>query len=66
MPGEKPVVRGIRSPEDFMAHWRAMQARGHAIRIAVPQRRIAFKDLPEGTTISDVLCLVHGGAIDRA
>lgn len=50
-----------------MAHWRAMQARKNAaVRIVVPYRRIAFKNLPEWATISDVLCLVHGGAVDRA
>lgn len=52
-----------------MAHFRAMQAAravGIAVRITAPHRRILFKDVPEWMTLSDILCLVYGGAVDRA
>jgi hypothetical protein len=48
-----------------MASLRALQART-GVRITIPPRRIVFGHLPEGTSISDVLCLVYGGAVERA
>lgn len=64
-PGDSPVFRGVRTPEEFMASLRAAQARRRA-SAAIPARRIVFGNLPEGTSVSDVLCMVHGGAVERA
>ncbi|OQD67386.1 hypothetical protein PENDEC_c037G03578 [Penicillium decumbens] len=64
-PGDPPVFRGVRTPEEFMASLRAAQARRRA-SAAIPARRIVFGNLPEGTSVSDVLCMVHGGAVERA
>lgn len=64
-PGGGLIVRGVRTPQEFMASLRAIQARS-GVRITVPPRRIIFGNLPNATTISDVLCLVYGGAVERA
>lgn len=62
-PGQSTVA----TPEEFLLCFRQRFKPGkHAVEIVAPHRRIAFKELPEGATISDVLCLVHGGAVDRA
>lgn len=63
-PGGGLIVRGVRTPQEFMASLRAIQARS-GVRITVPPRRIIFGNLPNATTISDVLCLVYGGAVER-
>ncbi|KAJ5195251.1 uncharacterized protein N7498_008689 [Penicillium cinerascens] len=64
-PGGGLIVRGVRTPQEFMASLRAIQARS-GVRITVPPRRIIFGNLPNATTITDVLCLVYGGAVERA
>lgn len=47
-----------------MAQVHAMQPQ-NPVRTATPDRRILFRNLPSWATISDVLCLVHGGAVNR-
>lgn len=63
----QPVQPTIATPEEFLAsfHQRPKVSK-YAVDIVPPHRRIAFKELPEAATVSDVLCLVHGGAVDRA
>jgi hypothetical protein len=60
---EGTIRKGVRTPGEFMAKARSTLK---GVKIVVPPRRIAFGNLPEGTTISDILCLVFGGAIMRA
>lgn len=63
----KPAQSTVATPEEFLASFRQrVKARKHAVAIVPPHRRILFKELPEAATIYDVLCLVHGGAVDRA
>lgn len=57
------IRKGVRTPGEFMAKARSTLK---SVQIVVPPRRIAFGNLPEGTTISDIICLVFGGAIMRA
>ncbi|KAJ5179909.1 hypothetical protein N7492_003119 [Penicillium capsulatum] len=60
------VARGIRTPTDFMAQWRAKNAERIAIAESKPvSRRIVFKNVPDWANLTDVLCLVYGGPIER-
>ncbi|KAJ5234307.1 uncharacterized protein N7469_003475 [Penicillium citrinum] len=65
-PTGSPVRRGVRSPEEFMKSFRSASALGFNLggSTAAP-RRIIFTDVPEWASISDILGLVHGGAVDR-
>ncbi|KAJ5670127.1 uncharacterized protein N7477_005490 [Penicillium maclennaniae] len=59
---EAKIRRGVRSPDEFMMLVKSLKK----VNITVPPRRIVFGNLPKGTSISDVICLVFGGAIMRA
>ncbi|KAJ5123542.1 hypothetical protein N7448_009639 [Penicillium atrosanguineum] len=59
---EAKIRRGVRSPDEFMMLVRSLKK----VNITVPPRRIVFGNLPKGTNISDVICLVFDGAIMRA
>lgn len=59
---EAKVRRGVRSPSEFMMLVKSLKK----VNITVPPRQIVFGNLPKGTSISDVICLVFGGAIMRA
>lgn len=64
-PTQAPI-RGVASPQEFMKSFKTVHKTGFNLggQKAAP-RRIAFQDVPEWATISDMLCLVHGGAVDR-
>lgn len=48
-----------------MAQWLAHHPERRVTPILQSPRRIIFKNVPEWATISDMICLVHGGAIER-
>lgn len=56
--------RGVATPTDFMAAWRAKNFAPLAPVPSIPPRCIVFKNVPEGAGLSDVLCLVFGGPIE--
>jgi hypothetical protein len=65
-PASVPTMRTVRSPQEFLDSFKAVHTRGFNLggqRVA--PRRLAFKNVPEWATYSDMLCLVHGGAVDR-
>ncbi|KAJ5088291.1 hypothetical protein N7456_011907 [Penicillium angulare] len=57
---------GVRSPEDFMKQFREMQVAkaAQASKPLGPSRRIIFKNLPDWAGFNDIMCLVHGGAVE--
>ena len=58
------VDRGVRSPEDFMAHFRALKiANAEKNGKTLQPHRIVFKDVPDWANLTDIMCLVHGGDI---
>ncbi|KAJ5585427.1 uncharacterized protein N7459_005227 [Penicillium hispanicum] len=63
------VFRGVREPEEFMAHWRTMQMGDDFPTLQPPtgfvHRRIVFTNVPAWAKMNDMLCLVHGGDIER-
>jgi hypothetical protein len=71
-PDEAKDLRPLASAEDFMKSFRALQLEAKTNSDAAaaeepsPQRRLIFKNLPEWTTVSHVLHLVFGSAIERA
>jgi hypothetical protein len=65
-PANAPVMRGVYSNQAFLDSFKAVQTRGFNLGgQKIAPRRIAFKNVPEWATYSDMLCLVHGGAVDR-
>ncbi|KAJ5762139.1 uncharacterized protein N7511_005521, partial [Penicillium nucicola] len=64
--------RPVASAKDFMSSFRALRLANATAAAAAaaaepgPPRRLLFKNLPEWATISHVLHLVWGGAIERA
>jgi hypothetical protein len=61
--------RGVTDPKDFMKQvrkLRELKLQASKLAPAGPPRRIIFGNLPEWASISSVLHLVHGGAIERA
>ena len=56
--------RGVATPTDFMAAWRAKNNAPSAPVPSIPPRCIVFKNVPERAALSDVLCLVFGGPIE--
>lgn len=66
IPANAPVMRGVYSNQAFLDSFKAVQTRGFNLGgQKIAPRRIAFKNVPEWATYSDMLCLVHGGAVDR-
>lgn len=72
-PRNKPILlgaknyegdTGVRTPADFMADWRETEAR-NTPKAPTVIRQVTFKDVPEWANLSDVLCLVFGGPIER-
>lgn len=61
-----PIKRSVFSPQEFMDSFKVVHTRGFNLGgQKITPRRIAFKNVPEWATYSDMLCLVHGGAVDR-
>ncbi|KAJ5987797.1 hypothetical protein N7481_003007 [Penicillium waksmanii] len=65
-PANAPTMRHVSSPQEFLDSFKAVHTRGFNLGgQKIAPRRIAFKNVPEWATYSDMLCLVHGGAVDR-
>jgi hypothetical protein len=75
--GKEPLVsrlkssrsQGVANPSDFMAQFhklRKQKEKAAKAAAAGPVRRVVFSNLPEWATISSILQLVYGGAIERA
>lgn len=65
-PARRP---GVADPGDFMAQFRKLRVikeKAAKAAAAGPVRRVVFGDLPEWATISRILLLTHGGAIEKA
>ncbi|CAG8383503.1 unnamed protein product [Penicillium salamii] len=61
--------QGIAAPDDFMAQFRKLRIlKEQAAKAAAAGvvRRVVFGDLPEWATVSRILLLTHGGAIEQA
>lgn len=57
---------GLSSPDTFMAQWRTLRAQRIGTAWPESKRQIIIRGLPNEATMSDVFCLVHGGAVERA
>lgn len=64
-PGDAPAPLGVRSPAEFLESYKKVSKAGFNLGPKPVPRRVAFKNLPEWVTVIDILCLVHGGAVDR-
>lgn len=61
--------QGIAEPDDFMAQFRKLRLikqKAAKAAAAGPVRRVIFGDLPDWATISRILLLTHGGAVETA